>query len=194
MTDPLERLIGEHLAGRAGSLSPTRDLHRPEAGQIYRYLNEELSGVELTAFLEALKKDVQLQETVLKARELLLNEHEAESQAVPAPWLKSVLAMKRPPARGAVCPHCGKTITPFKTPPRSRRWKNLFWVSGMILAFCLSFFLRRYFMQCLAVSVLCGVKAVVEMRALKTQVLIYKALSDGDPGQQHRLQPHAPRL
>jgi len=45
-------------------------------------------------------------------------------------------------------------------------------------SFALSFVLRRYFMQCLAVSVLCGVKAVVEMRALKTQVLIYKALSE----------------
>ena len=54
-------------------------------------------------------------------------------------------------------------------------------------SFALSFVFRRYFMQFLVVTVLAGVKWVVEMRASKTQIMIYRALAEEPQEHTHRL-------
>jgi hypothetical protein len=79
-------------------------------------------------------------------------------------------------AKCAPCPHCGKPITPFKKGPSpAEAW---WWLAASGVALAVSFMVPRYFMQFLAVMLLCGIKAIVELRARKTQILIYKALQD----------------
>jgi hypothetical protein len=63
-----------------------------------------------------------------------------------------------------------------------------------LISFGLSFVVRHYFMQFLAVTLLAGVKAIVDWRSAKTQILIYRALS-AEPGpEQHRLHQHSSHL
>jgi hypothetical protein len=79
-------------------------------------------------------------------------------------------------SKSVPCPHCGKAITPFKKSPASiEAW---LWLAAAAMAFAASFMVPRYFMQFLAVTLLCGFKAITDLRARKTQVLIYKALQD----------------
>jgi hypothetical protein len=78
----------------------------------------------------------------------------------------------------ADCPHCGKPITPFKKPVKRLALTSLLWLGLSLLGFGLSFVFPHYFMQCLALGVLAGAKWIVDQRALKTQILIYKALQE----------------
>ena len=91
------------------------------------------------------------------------------------------------------CPHCGKPVTPFKsggmTAPRNLLW---FVAAGAALGF--SFFLKPYFMQFLVLTLLLGFKGILDQRARKTQILIYKALSAEESGERHRLHQHTTRL
>ena len=91
------------------------------------------------------------------------------------------------------CPHCGKSVTPFKeggTPPP---W-NWLWFALAGAALALSFVFKLYFMQFLVLTLLLGFKGIVDQRARKTQILIYKALSGEEGGQRHRLHQHTTRL
>ena len=90
------------------------------------------------------------------------------------------------------CPHCGKPITPFKKPLSSQRWKNIFWLVSAAASFAMSFAMHRFFYQFLAATLLFGFKWIVEQRATKTQIMIYKALSDNPEHQ--RLHRHSSRL
>ena len=82
---------------------------------------------------------------------------------------------------GAACPHCGKPITPFKRPLQNQRLWNALWLLLAAGSFALSFVFRGYFIQWIALAVLFGVKWIVDQKAAKTQVLIYKALQEKDP-------------
>lgn len=91
------------------------------------------------------------------------------------------------------CPHCGKPIAAPKK-PSTGDW-NLVWLAASAGAFGLSFALPDYFYQCLAAALLCGFKWIIERRARKTQILIYKALSgEAGEGSAHRLHRHTTRL
>ena len=79
---------------------------------------------------------------------------------------------------GPLCPHCGKPITSFKKPLAGQRLWNIAWASSAALSFLLSFLFHRYFFQFVALTVLFGVKWIVDQRATKTQILIYKALQE----------------
>jgi hypothetical protein len=78
----------------------------------------------------------------------------------------------------AECPHCGKAITPFKKPVKRMALVNFLWLGLSAAGFGLSFMFPHYFMQCLALGVLAGAKWIADQRALKTQILIYKALQE----------------
>ena len=81
-------------------------------------------------------------------------------------------------APGPLCPHCGKAITPFKKPLAAQRFWNIVWILAALASFGLSFIVPRYFLQLVAAAVLFGVKCLIDQRATKTQVLIYKALQE----------------
>ncbi len=102
---------------------------------------------------------------------------QVRNEEVPEALLQSVKKLKLP-AAGPLCPHCGKPITAFKKPLASQRVWNALWLSAAIAAFAMSFVFPRYFFQYVALTVLFGVKWIVDQRATKTQILIYKALQD----------------
>ena len=76
------------------------------------------------------------------------------------------------------CPHCGKGITPFKKPYLRQKFLNGLWLVFSCAMFGLSFVFPHYFMQFLALTALFGFKWIVDQRATKSQILIYKALKD----------------
>lgn len=91
--------------------------------------------------------------------------------------------------RSAACPHCGKAITPFKKPVFAQALWNGLWLAGMLVSFLLSFVFGRFFLQFLAATLLFGVKWIVDQKAMRTQILIYKALQE-EQGEQKVLARH----
>ena len=82
--------------------------------------------------------------------------------------------------RSVACPHCGKAITPFKKPVSAQALWNGLWLLGMVVSFSLSFVFPRFFLQFLAAALLFGVKWIVDQKATRPQILIYKALLKED--------------
>jgi len=100
-----------------------------------------------------------------------------ERKDVPEPLVARAKALM-PGRPGVPCPHCGKPITPFKKPLRSQRLWNALWLALAAGSFALSFAFPGYFVQCVAAGFLFGVKWIVDQKAAKTQILIYKALQE----------------
>ncbi|MGH7197617.1 MAG: hypothetical protein ACREH5_02605 [Candidatus Omnitrophota bacterium] len=100
-----------------------------------------------------------------------------ERKEVP-PFLVEKAKALMPGRPGVACPHCGKPITPFKKPIRNQTLWNALWLILAAGSFALSFLFPGYFVQCVALAFLFGVKWIVDQRAAKTQVLIYKALQE----------------
>ncbi|GEM_PF-2676954 len=83
-----------------------------------------------------------------------------------------------PVAAPLSCPHCSRPITPFRKPiARQKLWGAL-WFGIAAAAFALSFAVPRYFVQCLVVALLAGIKGIMDAKTVKTQVLVYKALAE----------------
>ena len=174
-----------------GSAAPNRALSAeyPSIEDLCRFIHDELDSVELERILNYLKIHPEDQELVAQARGLLSRMQEADSQSAPA------VAVRR--AQGLMgqtttlkCPHCGKPITPFKQPFKRQWLWNGLWLMLAILSFSLSFFVPRYFFQCLAAALLFGIKWIVEHRAQKTKILIYKALQREEYQSLHRISSH----
>ena len=195
MADKMEQLIKQYLETSSQAVSGKREeVAYPSSSELYRYLNDELAGAELERMLAFLRHDEEGQILVKNARRLMQSKGGWETEPVPSAELHRAKSLMKAPSKSALCPHCGKPITAFKKPLSAQRWLNLAWMALALGAFALSFVFRRYFMQFLALTVLAGVKALLEMRATKTQILIYKALSEDDDSQQHRLHQHSSRL
>ncbi len=94
------------------------------------------------------------------------------------------------------CPHCGKKITSFKKPLSRQYLWNALWLVTAAAGLGLSFVFKRYFLQFLVVSLLAGFKWIVDQKAMKTQILIYKALKEESesPSRSRDLHQHSTRL
>ena len=169
-------------------------MNYPTSVDLYRYLSDELEGPELEQMLGFLRHNEEGQELVVRARELMASEGDWMKESVPSDMVAQAKALMAPKNRSAACPHCGKPITPFKKPLSSQKWMNLVWLTLALGSLALSFVFHRYFIQFLVVTSLAGMKAIVEMRATKTQILIYKALNDAEGSDHHRLHQHSSRL
>ncbi len=99
-----------------------------------------------------------------------------EAEEVPAEALRRAKNLME--GKNVLCPHCKKPITPFKKPQAQQKLWNTLWLGLAGLMLFLSFVFPRYFFQCLALMLLFGFKWVIEQRASRTQVLIYKALKE----------------
>ena len=108
--------------------------------------------------------------------EKLIKDHLAEERKEPPRSAVERAKALMPGRPGAACPHCGKAITPFKRPLQNQRLWNALWLGLAAGSFALSFVFPRYFIQWVALSVLFGVKWIVDQRAARAQILIYKAL------------------
>ena len=175
-----------------GSASPNRasvSAEYPSAEDLCRFIRDELQSVELERMLNYLKTHPEEQALVAQARGLISRLQEADSEKTSAASVARAQGLM-----GHVptlkCPHCGKPITPFKQPlKRQRLWSGL-WLGLALLSFLLSFLIPRYFFQCLVVALLFGIKWIVDQRAQKTKVLIYKALQHEEHQSLHRLSSH----
>ena len=192
MPDKIDELIKQYLESSAGSTTGKRgNVNYPTSSDLYQYLNDELTGAELERMLVFLKTSPEAQALVIRARRLMKRDGGWENEKVASRDIDRARSLMGGGSKKAACPHCGKPITAFKKPLNSQKWTNLAWVLAAAASFALSFVFRRYFMQFLVVTVLAGVKALVELRATKTQILIYKSLSNEDKSQQ-RLHQHSP--
>ena len=195
MADNIEQLLKQYLERSAGAVSERREnVNYPDTGDLYRYLNDELTGTELERMLAFLRDNEEGQTLVKNARRLMQSDGGWENENLDPKDIHRAGSLMSGTSQSALCPHCGKPVTSFKKPLSAQRWANLAWLALALAAFALSFIFRRYFMQFLVVTVLAGVKALVELRATKTQILIYKALSDEQDSHQQRLHQHSSRL
>ncbi len=177
--DNLDRLLKEFLAQERQRLEPQGRItfDYPSVEDFYLYLTDGLGDEALQKMLEHLKKHPEDQAFVMKARKLL----EAEGgQGDQTPSLKAVEMAKAllKEKTGLACPHCGGTITPFKKPIKPQIAWSITWIALAAASFTLSFLFRGYFMQFLALTLLFGVKWIVDRKAIKTQIIVYKALHD----------------
>lgn len=158
------------------------------AEDCYRYLAGEMQGAELERFLKALRTDPAAQQVLATA-----SQAEAGVPGAPASLRKKAKLLWRAPK--ALCPHCGKSVTALKKPLGPQTGWLVVCILGFAVAFGLSFVFPRYFMQFLLLAALCGFKAIVDLKAVKTQILVYKALSEGPAEQDARsLHNHSGRL
>jgi len=161
----------------------------PSADDFYRFIHDELETAELERMLDHLKAHPEDQTLVAQARGLISRLQEADSETAPAASVQRAQSfMGQTPT--LKCPHCGKPITPFKQPLKRQWLWNGLWLALAILSFALSFFIPRYFYQCLVAAFLFGVQWIVGQRAQKTQILIYKALQQEERESLHRLSSH----
>ena len=195
MVDKLESLIKQFLENRPNPVSGRRpDADYPTPLDLFRYVSDQLAGSELERMLSFLRHNEGAQELVVRAREIVQNDEDWSREPVPPEWIAYAKALAGPKSRDAACPHCGKRITPFKKPLKSQRGQNLAWLVLAGAGLALSFIFPHYFIQSLVVTALAGVKCIVEMRATKTQILIYKALSADEGPEHQRLHPHVTHL
>ncbi len=158
----------------------------PDTEDFILYCQDELQGESLERFERCLAANKLVQDMVLEAKRLM--EEEIPEKEIPVGLAEKAKGLMPVSGRTAPCPHCGKSITPFKRSAADQKWVNLAWMLLMAISFFLSFVFRRYFVQFLVITVLAGVKWIVEMRASKTQIMIYRALSeDSEQPTPHRL-------
>ena len=161
----------------------------PSTEDLYRFINDELETTELERMLDHLKTHPEDQTLVAQARGLVSRIQEADSEKAPDASVRRAQSLMGQTS-ALKCPHCGKPITPFKQPFKHQGLWNGLWLVLGILSFSLSFFIPRYFFQCLAAALLFGIKWIVDQRAQKTKILIYKALQQEEHESLHRLSSH----
>ena len=172
--DALDRKIKQLLETRAVVAAP-EDGYCPTSEDYYLFLEGRLDGNRLDKMLGYLKTHPEAQRMVVEARKLIADEVGETFPVVPEALIKKVSALM-PNAGWVACPHCGKAITPFKKKLQFQKALNLLWLGLAALSLALSFFVRHYFLQFLALAVVFAVKWIVEQKSTKTQILIYRAL------------------
>lgn len=179
MTDKIDVLIKSYLESRTPGVSGQREgVIYPSCEVLYAYLTDELQGPELEKILIFLRNNPEAQQLVSKAREIMESQSGWENEKVPKALLDRAKGLMKQTNVAGSCPHCGKPITPFKKPLWSQRWKNILWLALGAGSFALSFVVHAYFYQFLTATLFFGFKWIVEQRATKTQIMIYKALAD----------------
>lgn len=164
----------------------------PDTGELVQFLNNKLKGAELDRMLEHLRVSPEDRALIEKARLLTEAESASAQGEVPRALVARAKGLVKPVSKGASsCPHCGKAITPFKGPLAAQKLKNAAWLVGAVVSFGLSFKYPHYFVQFLVVTLLFGVKFIVDQKATKTQILIYKALESDNKAHLHE---HRSRL
>ncbi|MCG3176139.1 MAG: hypothetical protein MOGMAGMI_01080 [Candidatus Omnitrophica bacterium] len=167
-----------------------------------RFIEGKLTEEEERWVLSALASDRSLQDLILELRGGAgLPGFDEGAPEVPREWsLKAVgLGAGASGARGLVCPHCHKAIeAPAAGALGKRRAAAWAWLGACVVCFVVSLAVPRYFVQWVALAVLCGIKWAIDARTVRSQVLIFKALREesGGPGsfESGRLQKHSAHL
>ncbi len=162
----------------------------PSEEEFCLFIDDRLKGEALERVLDCLRREPEAREMVLRARQLIRDGSESGPERVPAASLERAKALM-PAGPALSCPHCGKAVTPFKKPLSAQARLNFIWLVLASAAFVASFFYPRYFLQCLTLALVFGVKWIFDARALKTQIMIYKALQE-DQAPAHSSRLHNP--
>ena len=164
----------------------------PTERDFYLLVTGSLPEPELKKMLAHLGSHPQDQALVVTIRGLLARMAEAEKQAVPEDLLGAARS-RIPQKEGLSCPYCQKPITPFKKPLGKQKLFNFLWLAAGLFFLGLSFWARHFFVQWSILGGLCLIQWIVDRKATKTQILIYKALSE-DAGEKtrhlHRAESH----
>jgi hypothetical protein len=180
--DALDRKMKEWVAAQYESrkIKSRARAFCPSTEDFYRFVTNDLEGDALQRMVDYLRQNPEDQDFVVQAREVLKNQGEAEGEKVPERWIDRA----RHPR------------VPFqKTSAAQKKRLGIYLVCSVVF-FLASFLVRRYFVQCLVLSLLSGILWVVERRAFKTQVLIYKSLaenSDSESSDKSQRQTSSPR-
>src|SRR3989338_1098015 len=175
--DELDKQIKSYFQSEMPALSTRGHGTPPTAEEFYLFIMDRLDGKAMSAFLAYLRGNSDAQRMVREARKLLETENSSERQMVPQDWMERVKALNLGHS-SALCPHCRKPITPFRRPIGKQKLQSALWLLSSTTAFLASFYFHRYFYQCLALALFCGIKWIMDRRAIKSQILIYKALKD----------------
>ena len=106
----------------------------------------------------------------------------------PELWVTRAKSLMSAQKSDLKCPHCGKGITPFKSPVSKQVLMGWLWLGLSAAGFMASFVFKLYFLQCLALCLIFGFKFIVDRKQTKTQIVIYKAMeNDKDFQRQHNL-------
>ncbi|HTL71105.1 MAG TPA: hypothetical protein VL404_07425 [Candidatus Eisenbacteria bacterium] len=172
--DKLDRQLKEFIAARR--FTGARRPQAPSVEDYLLYLEGALEGEPLERMLDHLKTDAEARHLIIEARALLEGGAEARHEAVPAGALERARSLGRK-----------------KSPLRRQGLLTAIWLGIAAVSFAASFFVPRYYMQFLVLTVLFGFKGILDARQLKTQILIYKTLTEETPANGH-LQNARPRL
>lgn len=153
--DKEDQLLREYLKSKRESQS--LDSKAPSVEQYYRYLTGETNESETLWMEQYLVAHKEAQNLILHARELLEKRENSDKSRVPSELLNSV----KKPSKAS----------------KSASWA-VFYYSLSGISFILSFLVHRYYMQFLVLALLFGLKAILDQRAHRTQVLVYKALQN----------------
>ena len=178
--DKLDKQILAYLKEEYESRLLSREnASAPEFHDLYSYLindSDEQRSAEIIAYLQ---NNPEAQAFIRTARQLMEELSSApEAKDIPAEWIRSAKNLSAP-KKDISCPHCGKGISAFKKPLSSQKIANLCLLLLTISAFVLSFVFKRYFFQFLVLTLLFGFKWIIDQKNAKTQILVYKAITEG---------------
>lgn len=172
--DDIDRMLAGHFGGQK---PPARSAPLTDE-EVRLFVENRLDGERLESVLARLASSADDRALVSAARKRLAGASEAGNERVHESLLRAASGSVPARAGASSCPHCGGAITPFKKSPARQKLTIGLWAAVSLAGLGASFVFPRYFVQCLVVCVLAGVKAIVDQRALKTQILVYRALEE----------------
>ena len=152
--DKIDTKIKDYLAkARQNRVHGTRlQPGYPTLDDFYLFIMDELGSSELDKMLAHLRSHPEDQILVSKARELLDQMDAADQEKVPDEAVRKAKRLMGDKTRLA-CPHCGKSITPFKKPVQNQFFWSALWLCLAGGSFALSFIFHRYFLQFLVLEI-----------------------------------------
>lgn len=198
--EKIDELIKEYLMEKAAGISLERSNDCPSEAELSDYLNHSLTRQQD----EKISRHVA---TCLYCLEQLDQGQRAsrarEYKKEPSPpgrviqRAKDIAIRTDQQTKDRICPYCRRVLpTPLEEPSSVRRreagkpsiWlKKGRWLIGALLAFGLSFFFPRYFLQFLILAAILGGKWIFDTASTRTLIMIYDAWRRRDRGEQDKI-------
>ncbi len=166
--DNIDQLLKEYMSNKALS-GRSRGLFEPDESLWHRFFDNSLSEDEAGQMADYLSKDNEAREFALRTR-LVLAEADGRMPQAPSAWVDSA-----------------KKLAVTKALKGKKKSYFMLWYGIAAIAFGLSFFMPRHYMQFLVLTLLAGAKAIADQRQARMQIMIYQALESGKEINSERL-------
>jgi len=163
MFDPVEEVIKQRLKGEKAAL-PARKRDCPTEKELWDYLNGASGKGEGRIAGHVVDCDFCLQ-SLLLAQEVRPGLGFGPSEGPPAGMIQKVARLAQK----------GKDW---------KSWKKHLWLLLSLLSIGASFLFPRYFLQCLTVGILFGVKWIFDTATTRTLIVMYEALKKRGSGEE----------